>query len=321
LALKLPDKWVWDFWFAVDGSDYHIFYLQAPRDLPDAELRHWHVTIGHAVSPDLVNWEILPDALAPAAEDTNAWDNFTTWTGSIIQHEGTWYFFYTGSNRAENGLIQRIGLATSHDLLHWQKYPSNPLIVADPQWYELLEPEIWPDHAWRDPWVFKHNGMFHAYITARRNRGPGSARGVIAHAKSADLINWEVSAPIATVEQFGYLEVPQLVNIEERGYLLFSVGHKQFSENYRSQPGTKLVTGTHYLVGDYPLGPFKLMPGDFLLGDEIGSGYSGKLIRDPNKKWNLMAFRKWAANGDFLGEVGDPMPIQIGTDGRLLVIK
>lgn len=264
-----------------------------------------------------MNWEILPDALVPAAEDSNAWDNFTTWTGSIIKHEGIWYLFYTGTNRAENGLIQRIGLATSKDLIHWQKHPSNPLIVADPQWYEMLEPENWPDHAWRDPWVFKLGNMFHAYITARRNSGPGSARSVIGHAQSVDLISWEVTAPVATVEQFGQMEVPQLVNIKGHWYLLFSVGYKQFSENYRSEPGTKLVIGTHYLVGDHPLGPFKLMPGDFLLGDENGSRYSGKLIRDPNGKWNLMAFRKWTADSDFLGEIGDPIPLQVALDGQL----
>ena len=301
MALQLPDKWVWDFWFAFDGPDYHIFFLQAPRDLSDAKLRHWHVTIGHAVSQDLISWEFLPDALAPTAEDSNAWDNFTTWTGSVIQHAGTWHLFYTGTNRAEKGLIQRIGLATSNDLLYWQKHPSNPLILADPHWYEMFEPEIWHEHAWRDPWVFKHSDVFYANITARINSGPGSARGAIAHAKSADLLNWEVCAPVAALDQFGHLEVPQLIEIDDRWYLLFSVGHKQYSESYRSQPGVNLVTGTHYLVGNHPLGPFKLITDEFLLGDEIGSLYSGKLIRDRRGTWNIMASRSWTANGGFLG--------------------
>ena len=61
--LSIPDKWLWDFWFAQDGPYYHIFYLQAPKSLSDEKLRHWHATIGHAVSEDLRNWEILPDAL------------------------------------------------------------------------------------------------------------------------------------------------------------------------------------------------------------------------------------------------------------------
>ena len=40
MTLRLPDKWVWDFWLARDGTDYHAFYLQAPRALGDPELRH-----------------------------------------------------------------------------------------------------------------------------------------------------------------------------------------------------------------------------------------------------------------------------------------
>jgi beta-fructofuranosidase len=35
VSLRLPDHWLWDFWFAVDGDDVHVFYLQAPRALGD----------------------------------------------------------------------------------------------------------------------------------------------------------------------------------------------------------------------------------------------------------------------------------------------
>src|SRR5690606_21128921 len=33
MTLALPDRWVWDFWFARDGDDVHVFYLQAPKSL------------------------------------------------------------------------------------------------------------------------------------------------------------------------------------------------------------------------------------------------------------------------------------------------
>ena len=85
MALNLIDKWVWDFWFAQDGPDYHIFYLQAPRALRDEPLRHWHVSIGHAVSRDLRHWQILSDALVPSVENEDAFDNYTTWTGSSLR--------------------------------------------------------------------------------------------------------------------------------------------------------------------------------------------------------------------------------------------
>ena len=84
MGLCIADTWVWDFWFVQQGPDYHIFYLQAPRALEKEIQRHWHVSIGHAVSQDLIHWEILPDALAPTAADSGAWDNYTTWTGSVL---------------------------------------------------------------------------------------------------------------------------------------------------------------------------------------------------------------------------------------------
>ena len=46
---------------------------------------------------------------------------------------------YTGVNRAEGGLVQRIGLAASDDLVHWDKHPGNPVLEVDPEWYEVLD--------------------------------------------------------------------------------------------------------------------------------------------------------------------------------------
>src|SRR5215204_831000 len=52
MTLRLPDKWVWDFWLVRDGRDYHAFYLQASRSLGDPELRHLNASVGHAVPKD-----------------------------------------------------------------------------------------------------------------------------------------------------------------------------------------------------------------------------------------------------------------------------
>ncbi len=318
MVLWIPDKWMWDFWFAQDGPDTHIFYLQAPRALKEEHLRHWNVSIGHAVSQDLIQWEILPDAFTPSNQD-GSWDDYTTWTGSIIKHAGTWYMFYTGTNRAEKGLIQRIGLATSDDLLNWQRYPGNPIINADPQWYEMLDLDMWYDQAWRDPWIFERYGTFHAYITARINNGHKSSRGVIGHATSPDLLNWEVQPPITGPGEFGHLEVPQLVEMDGRWYLLFSVTHDEYAEARLARPGVKHQTGTHYLVADHPLGPFRYLTDDFLVGDEIGSLYSGKAIRNPQGYWVFMAFKLFAPGNQFIGELADPLPIYIKSNEQLFI--
>jgi hypothetical protein len=84
---------------------------------------------------------------------------------------------FTGISRADAGLIQRIGLAVSDDLMTWRKHPGNPVIEADGRWYELLDLTSWRDQSWRDPWLFRgrRDGAFHALITARRRPVPLTA--------------------------------------------------------------------------------------------------------------------------------------------------
>lgn len=310
MALELKDQFVWDFWFAVDGEDVHVFYLQASRALPDPELRHWNVSIGHAKSQDLRHWQVLPDALAPSP--TPGWDDYTTWTGSIIQHAGLWHLFYTGTSRAEHGLVQRIGLATSPDLLTWTRHPDNPLIVADPRWYEELDLSLWHDQAWRDPWVFKdpETGLFHAYLTARVNHGRADGRGVIAHASSQDLVHWTVHPPVTDPGDFGQMEVPQLLYLDGRWVLLFCGSTKRSSATRKQRTGAdQIVIGTHYLIGDGPKGPFRYETDEFLVGDTVGSLYAGKLIEWPAGRWNFLAWRRSGPDGSFIGALSDPYPV------------
>lgn len=319
MALHLADRWLWDFWFARDGADYHVFYLQAPRSLVDPDLRHWNVSIGHAVSQDLRSWRVMPDALAPSASP--AWDDFTTWTGSIIQHDGVWHLFYTGASHAERGLVQRIGLATSTDLAHWEKHPDNPVMEADPRWYELLDLTAWHDQAWRDPWVYRHptTGEFCALITARVHSGPPDGRGVIAQARSTDLKHWKILAPVTEPGDFGQMEVPQLVALDGRDWLIFS-GSTRLSSAIRQTRASQIGSeaGTHYLVGDSPDGPFAFQSDKFLVGDRNGSLYSGKLIQGPDGQWLFMAWHNRDASGNFLGTLSDPFPVTV-MDGVLHV--
>jgi beta-fructofuranosidase len=191
--------------------------------------------------------------------------------------------------------VQRIGLATSDNLIHWKKHPANPLIVADPRWYELLDLNVWHDQAWRDPWV-----------TARVNHGPADGRGVIGHARSSDLIHWQVLPPLTEMGEFGHLEVPQLTYIRGRYYLLFCAIASVHSAARRQRTGLKPTSGTHYLVADAPLGPFRFSSDEFVVGDEVGSLYAGKLAQGPDGDWVFVASRMFTPDGTFVGELSDP---------------
>lgn len=318
MALHLNDKWVWDFWFAKEAGRYHMFYLQAPRALKHPEIRHWHSSIGHAVSNDLIHWEILPDALHPAQSEQR-WDSLTTWTGCTLRHDDTWYMFYTGTSRHEKGLIERIGFATSKDLIHWTKFEGNPVLSVDPTWYELFDRDVWYEETWRDPWIFRYEGLFHMLITARANQGPSKGRGIIGHCSSLDLFHWEVNKPLTSPGAYGYLEVPQLVKINDRWYLLFSVGTDKYAEDRLSQPGIRARTGTHFMFADNPLGPFTLPADDVLCGDEHGSLYSGKLVQDPNGAWVLMTVIQSDGSGVYVGDVSNPLSLTVQENGEISI--
>ncbi len=310
MSLALPDQWIWDFWLVRDGSDHHLFFLQAPHDIGDPDLRHWNVSIGHAVSTDLAHWELLPDALRPGEE--GSWDDWSTWTGSIVRHDGNWCLLYTGTSSREDGLVQRIGLARSDDLMSWQRHPG-PVLEADPRWYETLEDRTWHDQAWRDPWIHRDTDTFHALITARSRTGAVRERGVIGHARSGDLVHWEVQPPLTGRLGFGQMEVPQLLPVEGRWYLLFSSDGETQSGRRRSGPGT----GTYYLVADAPLGPFRMLGDGAIEADRAGSRYAGKLHELATSRMVFLSWHRTGADGDFHGILGDPRPVTVGADGAL----
>jgi beta-fructofuranosidase len=326
MAFHLPDKWVWDFWFARDGDDYHLFYLQAPSSL-QPHLRHHNASIGHAVSTDLRSWEVVPDALGPG--EPGAWDDLATWTGSVIEHGGLWHMLYTGIGQGDRGLIQRIGLATSHDLVHWTKHPKNPVIEADPRWYERYDPAAWRDESWRDPWLFRDaDGQVHALITARSRSGPTDGRGVVAHARSADLVEWDVLPPLTRPGDFAQVECPQLVEIGGRHHLLVSCLGQDHSRARTERLGTPGDTGTFVYSAHEPFGPFE-SPTTPLVARVDGQErlYAGRLLEDKAGAWWFMAFRAGTeepAEGDFddatfIGQLTDPYPVHTRASGELSI--
>jgi beta-fructofuranosidase len=173
----------------------------------------------------------------------------------------------------------RIGLATSGDLVHWEKHRGNPVLEADPRWYKTLDSGAWHDQAWRDPWVFRgEDGDFHALVTARAPSGPADGRGVIGHARSSNLVDWETLPPLTRPGEFGELEVPQLVRANGVCYLLFSTLASRWSAPRVRRSRTPPVGGTFAFVAEHELGPFELVD-DPVVADVAGSLYAGSSWR------------------------------------------
>ena len=157
---------------------YHLFYQYNPNG-PFHGTIHW----GHAVSDDLVHWEHLPIALAPAPGDLDA-DG--CWSGCAVDADGTPLLFYTGVSP------QRQLLATgSPDLLHWRKHPE-PLIAAPPP-----DIDAGPHQDFRDPYVWRAEDGWYMVIGSQ-DVGKG---GVILLYRSMDLRRWDYLHPLLRAEE------------------------------------------------------------------------------------------------------------------------
>jgi beta-fructofuranosidase len=275
-----PSQWIWDSWVADDGERYHLFFLKAPRG-EDPHARHAAARIGHASSTDLAHWEVHADALAPS--DTG-FDDLALWTGSVARGEdGVWRMYYTG----RHGDDQRIGFAESRDLFTWERAAREPILAPDPRWYR--------GDAWRDPFVFAHEGAWHMLITARDRDAPRLRDGVLGHAVSRDMRRWELQPPLTPPAGFGQLEVSQVRCVDGQWLLVFTCHPDEQAE---PQPYC-----TWIVEGDSPLGPFDLgRARPFTRAPRL---FAAPLVRTRGGEWVFIGFL------DPVLEIVDPIPFAL----------
>lgn len=309
MPFSLHDHWVWDFWFADDGEKFHLFYLHAPRSLGDPHLRHRNARIGHAVSTDLHEWTDLGVCLEPSGGE--AADADATWTGSVVRDaDGTWHMLYTGSRflRADSHAnIETVVAATSRDLHTWVRHPERSL-SADPELYETLGHSIWPEEAWRDPWVMPNpEGGWWMLVTARALDGADELdRGVIGVATSPDLVSWRAVEAISRPGAgFRHLEVPQLIDIDGHRVLLFSCDTPALAGDRQAQGerGGIWAVAADGLTGP-GAAPIDTSAARLVHDDAL---YAARAVRNRSGQWQLFAFRNLDEHGSFVGGIAGPM--------------
>ncbi len=303
--LRLDDHWIWDSWpYTDDDGLHHLFFLKAPRSLPDPDDRHLNPAVGHATSTDYRTWTVLPDALAPAAGP--AWDDLAVWTGSVVRGpSGIFHLFYTGASKGDDAKVQRIGRADSRDLIHWKRFGADALLEADPRWYEKYDGEAWGDEAWRDPWVMPDpsGDGWRMLITARANHGDPAARGVVGQAWSPDLEHWEARPPLSEPATFGQLEVLQYIELDDTPHLVFCCDTNEL-DSTAYPPGQR---GGMWLVAGKGLDSVW----------DIGSArrvrhtglYAARVVEDVDGTPRLLGFDNGSPETGFLGLILDPVDI------------
>ncbi len=308
----LPDSWVWDFWFADDGERHHLFFLYASRALHEPDARHYRARSGTpcpttsctgraSKTPSCAGRRRVGrprdvDRLGRAPPGRHV---------VLLLHRLT---------LTPAGNVQRVGYATSSDLLTWTKADENPVLAADARWYETIADGQWHDEAFRDPWVFAdpRGDGWHMLLTARGRTGPADDRGVVGHAWSPDLRTWELRAPLTAPGQgFGQLEVTQVEVVDGVPVLLFSCLASDMSASRRE--GT--TGGVWAAPAASLLGPYDVAAAQQLTD---ASMYSGRLVRDRAGRWVMLAFHHDAPDGSFVGSISDPMPVR-WQDGRLVI--
>ena len=180
----------------------------------------------------------------------------------------------------------------------------------------------WHDQSWRDPWLFRspEDDLFHVLVTARSPHGEPDGAGVLGHARSRDLVDWEVLPPLTEPGEFAQVEVPQLVRLQGGYTILFSCHAKDHSPQRvkrlgaDGQGGTFALWAKHfsgpYVATDTPIAPFQI---------DLGVLYAGKLLEDDAGDWKFMAFCG-DEDRDFVGEVAGPLAVHQGANGELVVV-
>ncbi len=236
-----------DPWFCHDGKHIHAF-LQGARSPRNAGYEKYSGSIAHLVSSDSLRWNELMPALMPG--EPGSMDDADLFSGSTFFHNGTFYLFYTGRNKDEEGRIERIMLATSSDGIHFSRHDKNPILIPDGRHYEAL-PQDSPDGTvnWRDPDVVycPDDKMFYMVFCART----AEHQGAIGLASSTDLFEWKALPPLFVNPRSNMMECPHWMHIEGRYFVCYSQGTGWLTAKGRRESlPSEIEDGIYYISGD-----------------------------------------------------------------------
>lgn len=215
--------------FAILKRDalYHIFYTRTNTLDPNGDTEN---SFGHAVSYDLYTWTHL-DSVLPVRP--GAWDNHRVWAPHVVESEGVYYMFYTGVTQGPGySFFQRTGLATSIDLMSWNRY-DNPIFSCEQAPWVYCDSTNSLGGNLRDVFVMKdpaHPGQWLQYYSAVPDTDVN--RYVVGVASSAGpLDTWSDLKPLwATYKTYTGFELAESSHLFQHNglwYLFFTTNGSQ----------------------------------------------------------------------------------------------
>ena len=223
-----------------------------PRSLSDPELRHRNARVGHA-TPRPQDVEFLACSARPGCG--RRFDATATWTGTLSAartDSGACFIpaRVSSPRSAANVESVRVGPAPTSRLGEAARpcAPRRSGLVRNAR--DLSSPR----RPARSVGLCRslRRGLAHADYRADQS-GTDFGRGVIGHAVSADLRTWHARPPLSEPQSgFAHLEVPQIIKVEGRQFLIFCCNSPGWPTN---EPAAPAASG--------PRRPGSLGPFDF----------------------------------------------------------
>lgn len=181
LILDVGEEGKWDSgsvsgpYIYFEGETFYLFYVGFPK----IGYESGPGAIGLATSKDLINWEKNPSNPILKNIPGGLWERGGLYKPCVIKAGNLYYLFYNAKDREESSWHERIGVAFSRDLLHWEKYSGNPIL-------DNGQEGAWDSITVGDPYIVKIDDIWYMFYYGFD--GKKAQDGV---AISKDLINWK----------------------------------------------------------------------------------------------------------------------------------
>jgi len=272
----------------IHNGVYHLFHLIIPN----------HDYIAHAVSNDGISWRRVDNALFVG--HPGEWDDDMLWTMDVCEVGGKFEMYYTGLQRKDRGVISRIGLAESDNLIEWKK-KQNHIFPIEPKgiYYETYNtnPRTWL--SFRDPFRFVYKGEVYLLLCTRTIKGYVSRRGCVGLVKITN-DTAKLMPPLLNPLVYDDIECPCVFELNGRFYLLGSIRED--------------IKVRYWFAPDF-FGEYHSFHADVLLPK---GNYAARAVKDGN---HLLVYNFFYAYGkiDALRVLPPPKELDIDDKGRLLL--
>ena len=217
-----------DFAFVFGGGFFHLFYIfDDPSVSPDSTERYF----GHAVSYDLKNWQQAPSVIPVRS---GKFDSDHVWAPTIQASGNSYFMYYTGITNlpftfgaGQHPWFQRIGVATSQNLIDWTRY-DEPVYTGNMSTWAFADSSQFDGEQFRDPFIIPDPAnsskwlMYHVAepIGVRGQTIVGAARNDV-----GALGNWANVKPLWNTDAAhfqGWVESPTVFSHNGLWYLMYS---------------------------------------------------------------------------------------------------